>query len=376
MRETPLILVVDDEPANREILETRLTANGYGVILATNGREAVLSVKDHHPDLVLMDVNMPEMDGIEACKVIMADRALPYLPIIMVTALADSADVVSGLDAGAVEYLTKPVDHVALMARVRSMLRVKDLQDTVHRQARDLAELNEKLEIRVREQVEKLERLGRLKRFFSPKLAEKLLSAEGEELLRSHRREITVVFCDLRGFTAFSNTVAPEEVMTVLGEYHALTGGLVTAFGGTLEHFAGDGMMVFFNDPVPVPDHTNQAVNMADAMRNQMISLIAEWKTRGHRLGFGVGIDRGFATIGMIGFKDRIDYTAIGMVTNLASRLCDQAEDGQILVSEAVRDGVGEAGGIVPYKEIDIKGISQPVTVLNVVGLHGGDGKA
>ena len=376
MRETPLILVVDDEPANREILETRLTANGYGVILATNGREAVSSVKDHHPDLVLMDVNMPEMDGIEACKVIMADRTLPYLPIIMVTALADSADVVSGLDAGAVEYLTKPVDHVALMARVRSMLRVKDLQDTVHRQARDLAELNEKLEIRVREQVEKLERLGRLKRFFSPKLAEKLLGPEGEELLRSHRREITVVFCDLRGFTAFSNTVAPEEVMTVLGEYHALTGGLVTAFGGTLEHFAGDGMMVFFNDPVPVPDHTNQAVNMADAMRNQMISLIAEWKTRGYRLGFGVGIDRGFATIGMIGFKDRIDYTAIGMVTNLASRLCDHAEHGQILVSEAVRDGVGEAGGIVPYKEINIKGISQPVTVLNVVGLHGGDGKA
>ena len=376
MRETPLILVVDDEPANREILETRLTANGYGVILATNGREAVSSVKGHLPDLVLMDVNMPEMDGIEACKVIMADRTLPYLPIIMVTALADSADVVSGLDAGAVEYLTKPVDHVALMARVRSMLRVKDLQDTVHRQARDLAELNEKLEIRVREQVEKLERLGRLKRFFSPKLAEKLLGPEGEELLRSHRREITVVFCDLRGFTAFSNTVAPEEVMTVLGEYHALTGGLVTVFGGTLEHFAGDGMMVFFNDPIPVPDHTSQAVNMADAMRNQMIPLIAEWKTRGHRLGFGVGIDRGFATIGMIGFKDRIDYTAIGMVTNLASRLCDHAEHGQILVSEAVRDGVGEAGGIVPYKEINIKGISQPVTVLNVVGLHGGDGKA
>ena len=376
MRETPLILVVDDEPANREILETRLTANGYGVILATNGREAVSSVKGHLPDLVLMDVNMPEMDGIEACKVIMADRTLPYLPIIMVTALADSADVVSGLDAGAVEYLTKPVDHVALMARVRSMLRVKDLQDTVHRQARDLAELNEKLEIRVREQVEKLERLGRLKRFFSPKLAEKLLSAEGEELLRSHRREITVVFCDLRGFTAFSNTVAPEEVMTVLGEYHALTGGLVTAFGGTLEHFAGDGMMVFFNDPVPVPDHTNQAVNMADAMRNQMISLIAEWKTRGYRLGFGVGIDRGFATIGMIGFKDRIDYTAIGMVTNLASRLCDQAEDGQILVSEAVRDGAGKTVAIIPYREIEIKGISQPVSVLKVTGTNGGEGKA
>ena len=376
MRETPLILVVDDEPANREILETRLTANGYGVILATNGREAVSSVKDHHPDLVLMDVNMPEMDGIEACKVIMADRTLPYLPIIMVTALADSADVVSGLDAGAVEYLTKPVDHVALMARVRSMLRVKDLQDTVHRQARDLAELNEKLEIRVREQVEKLERLGRLKRFFSPKLAEKLLGPEGEELLRSHRREITVVFCDLRGFTAFSNTVAPEEVMTVLGEYHALTGGLVTAFGGTLEHFAGDGMMVFFNDPVPVPDHTNQAVNMSDAMRNQMISLIAEWKTRGHRLGFGVGIDRGFATIGMIGFKDRIDYTAIGMVTNLASRLCDQAEDGQILVSEAVRDGAGKTVAIIPYREIEIKGISQPVSVLKVTGTNGGEGKA
>ena len=376
MRETPLILVVDDEPANREILETRLTANGYGVILATNGREAVSSVKGHLPDLVLMDVNMPEMDGIEACKVIMADRTLPYLPIIMVTALADSADVVSGLDAGAVEYLTKPVDHVALMARVRSMLRVKDLQDTVHRQARDLAELNEKLEIRVREQVEKLERLGRLKRFFSPKLAEKLLGPEGEELLRSHRREITVVFCDLRGFTAFSNTVAPEEVMTVLGEYHALTGGLVTAFGGTLEHFAGDGMMVFFNDPVPVPDHTNQAVNMADAMRNQMISLIAEWKTRGHRLGFGVGIDRGFATIGMIGFKDRIDYTAIGMVTNLASRLCDQAEDGQILVSEAVRDGAGKTVAIIPYREIEIKGISQPVSVLKVTGTNGGEGKA
>lgn len=376
MRETPLILVVDDEPANRDILETRLTASGYAVIQAEHGLEALEKTREAKPDLILLDINMPHMDGIEVCKRLKTDDSFPYIPIIMVTALADSRDVVAGLDAGAEEYLTKPVDQSSMLARVRSMLRVKDLHDTVReqsdhleRQAGELKRWNAELEQRVTDQVAKLERLGRLKRFFSPKLAEMLLEPRGEELLQSHRREITVVFCDLRGFTAFSSQAEPEEVMQVLREYHARMGALISEFSGTLERFAGDGMMVFFNDPQPQEDHSQRAVAMAVSMRTHMETLISEWSKRGYDLGFGVGIAMGYATLGMVGFEERVDYAAIGMVTNLASRLCDKAGHGQILISQKVSADLEDKVEAEPSGSVPIKGFPEPVAIYNVVGL-------
>ncbi|MCZ6627244.1 MAG: response regulator, partial [SAR324 cluster bacterium] len=335
MRETPCILVVDDQPANRDIFQTRLTVSGYQVILAGDGEEALRVAREQLPDLVLLDVMMPKISGIDVCRELKGDPSLPYIPIIMVTAKADSKDVVVGLEAGAEEYLTKPVDQAALVARVKSMLRIKDLHDKVQEQAarlesqsQELAGWNRTLEERVQKQLAELERAGRLKRFFSPQLAEALLSSGAEEFLQSHRQEITVVFCDLRGFTAFSETVAPEELMEVLRTYHGAMGTLISRFEGTLERFTGDGLMVFFNDPQPVPDHGERAVRMALAMRAEMEGLSEAWRKQGHQLDFGVGIARGYATLGMIGFEGRVDYGAIGPVTNLAARLCEQAQGG------------------------------------------------
>ena len=373
MRATPLILVVDDEPVNRDILQTRLVAHEYEVITASDGRQALAVAKDRQPDLILLDVNMPEMDGFEVCRLLKADETFPYTPIILVTARAHSEDVVTGLDAGAEEYLTKPVDHAALVARVRSMLRTKELYDTVQRQAIQLADWNRTLEQRVQDQIGELERVGRLKRFLSPQLAEALVSSGGEKLLESHRREITVVFCDLRGFTAFSENVDPEELMEVLRNYHSAMGSVIFRFEGTLEHFAGDGLMVFFNDPHPMPDHTGRALRMAVAMRQRMRGLRNSWRERGHQLGFAIGIARGFATMGMIGYEGRIDYGAIGPVSNLASRLCDEAKDGQILVGQYVLAEVGESAEAEPVGELTLKGFTKAVRVFNVLEMTDGE---
>ena len=227
MRTPPLILIVDDNPTNLDILQTRLAVHNYEILTATDGEEALAIAREKQPDLILLDIMMPKMDGIEVCRQLRADPSVPFMPIIMVTAKADSKDVVAGLEAGGDEYLTKPVDHAALVARVKSMLRIKNLHDTVRDQAArleeqsaQLAEWNRTLEQKVAEQLAELERVGRLKRFLSPQLAEIIISKGDEEFLESHRREITVVFCDLRGFTAFSETGEPEEVMEVLREYH------------------------------------------------------------------------------------------------------------------------------------------------------------
>jgi adenylate cyclase len=301
VRTPPLILIVDDEPTNLEILQTRLVAHDYEILTATDGEAGLAIAREKHPDLILLDIMMPKMDGIEVCRHLRADSSLPFMPIIMVTAKADSKDVVAGLEAGGDEYLTKPVDHAALVARVKSMLRIKALHDTVSEQSAQLAEWNRTLEKRVAEQLAELERVGRLKRFLSPQLAELIISSEKEGLLESHRGEITVVFCDLRGFTAFSETVEPEEVMAVLREYHGAMGTLIFRFQGTLERFTGDGLMVFFNDPLPCPDPAARAVRMAAAMRECVGELSENWRKRGHQLDFGVGISQGYATLGKIG---------------------------------------------------------------------------
>ena len=369
MHKPPRILVVDDSPANVEILQMRLQAQGYEIKTAADGEEALAAVREHQPDLILLDVMMPKLDGIEVCRRLRADPALPFVPIILVTAKSDSKDVVAGLEAGGDEYLTKPVDQAALVGRVKSMLRIKALQDTVQEQALQLQESNRTLEGRVAEQVSELERLGRLKRFFSPQLAELIVSGGADDPLKSHRREVTVVFLDLRGFTAFAETNEPEEIMGVLRDYHAEMGRMILAHEGTLERFAGDGMMVFFNDPVPVPDPAARAVRMVLEMRDRLADLTAKWCKRGFDLGFGAGIAQGFATIGAVGFEGRWDYGAIGTVTNLAARLCSEAKPGQVLISQKVCASVETVVEFEPVGELQLKGFLKPVPAFNVLTL-------
>jgi class 3 adenylate cyclase len=232
-----------------------------------------------------------------------------------------------------------------------------------------VTELNQTLERRVSDQVAQLERLARLKRFFSPQLAELIVGGDAEDPLKSHRREITVVFLDLRGFTAFAETAEPEEVMGVLREYHAEMGRLVLEHEGTLERFTGDGMMIFFNDPLPVLNPGERAIRMALAM-SQRVALMAQgWRKRGFDLDFGVGLAQGYATIGAIGFEGRWDYGAIGTVTNLAARLCGEAQPGQILISRRMVGTVEDLVEVEPVGELMLKGFLRPVTVFNVVRL-------
>ena len=376
MRTPPRILIADDNPENLDIFKRRLAVHGYEILTATDGEEALAKAREHQPDLILLDIMMPKLDGIAVCRQLKADSALPFMPIIMVTAKTGSQDVVAGLEAGADEYLPKPVDHAALVARVKSMLRIKGLHDEVQEQAVQLeaqsvqlAEWNRTLEQRVQEQLAHIEGLGRLKRFFSPQLAELIVAGGVEDPLKSHRREVTVVFLDLRGFTAFAETSEPEEVMGVLREYHAEMGKLILAYEGTLERFTGDGMMIFFNDPVPMPDPEERAIRMALAMRERVAELIATWRKRGYELDFGVGIAQGYATIGAIGFEGRWDYGAIGTVTNLAARLCGEAKPGQILISKRLLGKVEELTEVEPVGELTLKGFHRPITTHNVLRL-------
>jgi class 3 adenylate cyclase len=366
MREPGLILVVDDVADNVEILQMRLEAQGYAVATAADGVEALEKIRELLPDLVLLDIMMPRMDGIETLKRLKADPSLPFIPVILVTAKADATDVIAGLESGGDDYLTKPVDHAALSARVRSMLRIKALHDTVRQQKAELDEWNRTLEERVAAQLGEIERIGRLKRFLAPQIAEMIVASGDEGILESHRRDIVVVFCDLRGYTSFAETGEPEEVWAVLREFHAAVGPLVTRFEGTLDHFSGDGLMVYFNDPLPCPDPAERAVAMAVAMRSAVGALLSGWRRRGHELGFGIGIAQGYATLGRIGFEERVDYTAIGTVTNLAARLCAEAQDGQILLSKRVAAAVEGNVALEEIGNLALKGLSQAIAVYNV----------
>ncbi len=375
MREPPLILVVDDVPDNVDILQLRLESQGYEVVTAGDGEAALAVIRDKLPDLVLLDIQMPKLDGIETVKQLKADKALPFIPVILVTARADAKDVVAGLEAGGDDYLTKPVDQAGLLARARAMLRIKALHDTVQEQARrledqagELALWNTELEARVQVQLGEIERIGVLKRFLAPQLAEMIVSRGEEGILDTHRRDIVIVFCDLRGFTSFAETGEPEEVRDLLREYHAALGPIVTRSEGTLDHFAGDGIMVFFNDPLPCPDPAARAVRMAVEMREAVARLQVDWRRRGREIGFGVGIAQGYATLGQIGFAERVHYTAIGTVCNLASRLCDQATDGQILISKRVAGAVEGDVRLEEIGDLALKGLSQAVAVFNVMG--------
>jgi class 3 adenylate cyclase/CheY-like chemotaxis protein len=371
MRTPPRILVVDDNPENLEIFRARLASQGYEILTARDGEQGLAMARQALPDLILLDIMMPKVDGIEVCRQLKSDSTFPFTPIVMVTARSDSKDVVAGLTAGGDEYLTKPVDQASLVARVKSMLRIKQLHDTVQEQATELSRWNRELEGRVKEQVAQLERLGRLKRFFSPQLAELIVAGDTEDPLQSHRRDITVVFVDLRDFTAFAETAEPEEVMGILREYHAEMGRLILAHEGTLERFAGDGMMIFFNDPVPVPNPGERAIRMALAMRDRLGDLILRWRKLGFDLAWGMGLAQGYATIGAIGFEGRWDYGAIGTVTNLAARLCGEAKPGQILVPRRFLGTVEDLVESESIGELPLKGFHRPIPAYNVLRLKG-----
>ena len=374
MNQPPRILVVDDNELNREIMASRLGAHGYATLQAADGEEALAAVGRHAPDLIILDVMMPQPDGLEVCRRLKGSTASEFVPIILVTAKANTDDVVAGLDAGADEYLTKPVDQAALMARVRSALRIKSLHDQVRAQAADLANLNRTLTQRVEEQIVELERIGRLKGFLPPQVA-KLVSSGDGSLLESHRGEISVVFCDLRGFTSFAEAADPEEVISVLREYHDTLGVLVDKFEGTVERFTGDGLLVLFNDPLPCHDPSGTAVRMAVEMRTEVARLISKWGRYGHDLGFGVGIAHGYATLGCIGFRGRFQYSVTGTVANRASRLCDKALDGQILVDAKVYAEVQALAELDRLGEFELKGFRRPVQAFNVRRLTVNAGK-
>jgi class 3 adenylate cyclase len=371
MRNPARILVVDDIEANRDILVTRLGTHGYELLQAVDGEEALASARAHLPDLILLDVMMPKIDGFEVCRQLKNDPALPFMPIVMVTAKAQSSEIAAGLDAGADEYLTKPIDQGSLVARVRSMLRIKALHDQVQAQAADLVDWNRTLEQRVNTQVAELDRMNRLKGFLSPQIAKVVLSTGEDKLLESHRRDITVVFCDLRGFTAFAESAEPEDIIAVLRDYYRCLGESIDRFEGTLEHFAGDGLLIIFNDPIPCEDPSVRAVRMAVEMRNNVTALAEKWRRYGHQLGFGVGIAAGHATLGNVGYEGRFHYSATGSVVNLGARLCAQAADGQILVDGRVQLAVESIAGAEPVGELDLKGFHRPVRAFNVRELVG-----
>ena len=370
MSDPVTVLAVDDQPQNLRLLAAVLEPRGYRVVTASSGEEA-LALLDSGPrdgggvDLVLLDIVMPGLDGFQVCRRIRAAQTTAFLPVVMITASGEQQKR-TALEAGADDFVGKPFDQGELLARVASLARLKRYHDTIERQAAELADWNARLEARVSHQIEELQRLQRLRRFLSPQLADLVVDSGDESFLESHRREIVVVFCDLRGFTRFAESSEPEEVMGVLGEYHRALGRLIFEYGGTLERFTGDGLMVFFNDPLPCPDPARRAVDMAVAMRRTVHELAEGWSRAGHDLGFGVGISQGYATLGRIGFEGRFDYAAIGSVTNLAARLCAVAGPGQILVSRRVWSAVEDQVPSRPVGDLDLNGFSRPVPAYAV----------
>jgi adenylate cyclase len=358
---TARILVVDDQRANVEMMAGVLRARGYDVLTAQDGEAALEHVRAGHPDVVVSDILMPGMDGYEMCRRLRADAATALLPVVLVTSLDAQGERIKGLEVGADDFISKPVNWEELFARVKALLRVKSLQD-------ELKGWNAKLEERVREQVAQLERLGRLKRFFSRPVAEAIV-AGGEEMLEPHRREITAVFLDLRGFTAFTDRADPDEVMELLRAYHATLGKTVDEFGGTLEHFAGDGIMIFFNDPLPVDRPAERAVRMAIALQDAFTPISQAWARLGHEVGLGIGIAQGETTLGIIGFEQRWEYAAIGNVPNLAARLCGAAPAGEILLDAQTEHELAALADTVPVGPLTLRGFQHPVPAFRLRSL-------
>lgn len=360
------VLAVDDQPPNLRLLDAVLTPRGYVVVPASSGQEALSLLAERDIDLVLLDVVMPGMDGHQVCRRIRANKRTTYLPVVMVTA-SGIQQRLTALESGADDFVIKPFDHGELLARVASLARIKRFQDTITRQAAELAEWNTVLERRVTDGVAELERASRLRHFLSPQLVD--LVVEDQHLLSSHRRDIVVVFCDFHGFTTFAETSEPEEVIAVLRDYHRVVGTHVDAHEGTLERFTGDGVMVFFNDPVPCDDPVDRAVRMSLDINAEVGKLARIWQRQGYDLTHRTGIAQGYATLGRIGFEGRFDYAAIGSVTNLAARLCADAEAWQVLVTDRVLAAVDERAEHDFIGDVRPKGFTRSVRVHNIRAL-------
>lgn len=362
------ILIVDDDANYRDLLRSLLEMNGYVVSSADGGKAALELLEKGRPGLVLSDIDMPEMDGYELCQEVRRRFPTEVLPLVLVTGRDPVQERVRGLEAGADDFLMKPVNKEELLARVRSLLRITQLHDTVRVQAGKLEEWGNELERRVEQQVTQL---GQLKRFFSPQVAELVVSGTGQSLIRSHRKEVTVVFSDLRGFTAFAETSEPEEVNAVLQEYYSSVGEQALKCDATIGRLAGDGMMFFFNDPIEMPDHQRKAVEMSLAARAILGQLREKWENQGYELHFGLGVASGFATIGTFGFEKFCDYTVIGTVTNLAARLCSEAHGGQIVVADKLYHALEKTFDGEPAGQVTLKGLHRPVNIFNILRAKG-----
>ena len=368
-RQAGRVLVADDSAVNRKLLVQLLGRLGLQSIEVEDGAAALAVLHAEGPagiDVVLLDVVMPELDGYETLAAIKADETLRDLPVIMVSGIDELDSVVRCIEMGATDYLSKPLNPQILGARINASLAAKRLRDLDKEYLERQTALTATIE---RQRVE-------LSRFLSPQVAALVSSPQGEQLLAGHRRQITAVFCDLRGFTAFAETAEPEELFGVLRDYHEAMGALIVEHGGTLEHFAGDGIMIFFNDPVLQPDHVERAVRMAVAMRERFADLAVRWRKLGYELAFGVGIAVGYATLGRIGFDGRFDYGAIGNAVILASRLSSDAKGGQILLSQRAFAAVEEVVEAESVGELALKGFSRPVPALNVIALRDAGGVA
>jgi len=340
------ILVVDDNPVDRALLVRFLAGEGHDAIEADSGEHGLDLLHGSGPavDLVLLDLLMPGIDGFETLSRIKGEAALAALPVIVISGLDELDSVVRCIEMGAADYLLRPFQPALLRARITASLEDKRLRETIERQRTELA------------------------RFVSPQIAALVSSPEGEQLLAGHRRQVTALFADLRGFTAFSETAEPEELLGVLRAYHGAMGAIVVKHGGTLEHFAGDGMLVFFNDPVPQDDHAARAVAMAIEMRARFADLAAGWHKLGYQLGLGIGISTGYATLGRIGFEGRYDYAAIGSVVILASRLSTEAKADQILLGQRTYAAVEGSFEVESAGELQLKGFSRPMPAYLALG--------
>jgi DNA-binding response OmpR family regulator len=363
------ILVVDDVRENVRLLEAVLDAHGYETVAAADGHTALELALSAKPDLVLLDVLMPQPDGYAVCRRLREQEETAVLPVIMLTA-SEGSEKTKAIEAGADDFIPKPFNREELLTRIRSLLRIKRYHDTITSQAAELLDLNRTLEERVRSQLEQLERLQRLRRFLSPQLADAIVSSGDESILRSHRRQVAMIFVDLRGWTGFVDTVEPEELMRVLREFHGTIGGLVRRFDATVGFIEGDGVQLFFNDPIEVPDAALRAIRLGCTLRHEMAELTARWQKRGYELDFGAGMALGYATCGEVGFEERSDYAAVGAVTNLASRLADEAAAGQILITQRLYAEVGDDVDVQSMGEFRLKGFQRPVAAFDVLGVR------
>jgi hypothetical protein len=371
--EKPSILVVDDTPANLSLM-TGLLEDDYKVRASTSGEKALkIAFSENPPDLILLDIMMPEMDGHEVCKRLKASELTKKIPVIFLTAMSESEDEEKGLSMGAVDYITKPINPSIALARIKthidlyqSLQTIDSSNRVIQEQAEQLKLLNLSLEKKVIDQSGEIDKLSILKEFFSPQVSQAIVE-QGTDVFKTHRKNITVVFLDLRGFTAFTDNAEPEEVMEVLAGYHLVMGNIINAHGGSVGHFAGDGIMIYFNDPISVENHTEVAARMCIEMQGKFKSLVNEWSSRGIELSLGIGLAAGYATLGTIGFEGRHDYGCIGSVCNLAARLCGEAKGGQTLINEKSYRQIKDK---IPGNDIghlSLKGLNHPVQAIELV---------